>query len=89
MISSPLEVFGAPSTRDVEDGFDARFAATGFGRAARSELALQPAVSVAKRSASLCSVCGVGLTCKGFMYYSFLTPKHRISSKYIAVSTIY
>jgi len=62
----------------AEDGLDARFDAKGFGRAARCELALQPAVSVAKRSASLCSICGVGLTCKGFMYFSF--PRTKIQN---------
>lgn len=37
------------------DAVDAKFDAKGFGRAARCELALQPAGSVAKRWASLCS----------------------------------
>ena len=43
---------------DDEDGLDAKFDAKGFGRAARCELAVQPAVSVAKRSASLCRFVG-------------------------------
>ena len=86
LVSSSPEVFGAPSSRCC--GRVGREVWREEIRPGRSLWAGCASGCFGRQALGVALLC-VGLTCKGFVYFSFPTQKHGISSKYIAVSTVY